>query len=176
MSIVEKVRPIINKYYYLIKCIFLLHWVKFSIIYFSLLKWACRSIALPMNYCTVQYSACGVYSTDPSWPLNTISDWLSVLTIGQLNNSLFNQLGIGRLRHKQQWLHLEADRFPSINDADLDALLDIKKNTFLVRYWVINLLFNGFRCNRLENLPFGHSQDLRVNIPVYCTWNHWITE
>jgi hypothetical protein len=66
--------------------------------------------------------------------LNTISDWLSVLPIGQLNNLLFNRLGIGRLRHKQQWLHLEADRFPSINDADLDALLDIKKNTFLVSY------------------------------------------
>jgi hypothetical protein len=29
----------------------------------------------------------------------------------------------------------EADRFPSINDADLDALLEaIKKNVFLVRY------------------------------------------
>jgi hypothetical protein len=29
----------------------------------------------------------------------------------------------------------EADRIPSINDADLDALLEaIKKNAFLVRY------------------------------------------
>ena len=71
---------------------------------FLLLKWACRSIALPMNYCTVQYSAPGVYSTDPSWPLNTISGWLSVLPIGQSNNSLFNRLGIGHLRHKQQLL------------------------------------------------------------------------
>jgi hypothetical protein len=53
--------------------------INFSIIYFSLLQWTCRSIALPMNYCTVQYSARGVYSTDPSWPLNTISDWLTVL-------------------------------------------------------------------------------------------------
>jgi hypothetical protein len=71
----------------------------------------------------------------------------------------------------------EADRFPSINDADLDALLEaIKKNAFLVRYWVINQLFNDFRCNRLEHLPFGHSQDLRTNIPVYCTCNHSITE
>ena len=51
--------------------------------------------------------------------MNTISDWLSVLPIGQSNNSLFNRLGIGRLGHKQH----EADRFPSIYDADLDALL-----------------------------------------------------
>jgi len=64
-----------------------------------------------MNYCTVQYSARGVYSTDPSWPLNTISDWLSVLPIGQSNNSLFNLLGIGRLRHKQQWLHMKRTGF-----------------------------------------------------------------
>ena len=27
-------------------------------------------------------------------------------------------------------------------------------------------------CNR----TFCHSQDLRANIPVYCTHNHWITE
>ena len=92
-------------FYYLIKCIFCFIESNFSIIYFSLSKWACRSIALPMNYCTVQYSARGVYSTYPSWPLNTISDRLSVLPIGQSSNSLFNRLGIGRLRHQQQWLH-----------------------------------------------------------------------
>ena len=74
------------------------------VLYIFLLKWACWFIALPMNYYTVQYFARGIYSTDPSWPLNTISDWLSVLPISQSNNSLFNRLGIGHLRHKQQLL------------------------------------------------------------------------
>jgi len=36
--------------------------------------------------------------------LNTISDWLSVLPIGQSNNSLFNRLGIGRLHKEKHFL------------------------------------------------------------------------
>ena len=52
--------------------------------------------------CSVQYFEHGVNSTDPSWTLNTIFDWLLVLLIGQSNNLFFNRLGIGRLRHKQQ--------------------------------------------------------------------------
>jgi hypothetical protein len=48
-------------------------------------------------YCTVQYSARGIYSTDPSWPLNTISDWLKIwlnktekyILLGNNGNALY---------------------------------------------------------------------------------------
>ena len=49
-------------------------------------------------------------------------------------------------------------------------------NNWILENIDIFQLFNGCGCNRLDYLPWGPGNDQRANVPVYCTWYHYIAD